>query len=458
MAQREHWTSRFGFVLAAAGSAVGLGNIWKYPHMAGSNGGAAFTVVYLICIAIVGLPIVIGEFVIGRRTQLSPVGAFDTLAPASKWKYVGFLGVASAFVILSFYSVVGGWTLRYTFMALSGNFAELAGNSALSSETFEKFVSSSWNPVFWHLIFMGLCIAIILNGVKSGIERWSKIMMPLILAILVVLVVRGITLPGGMEGVKFLFLPKFSDLTASSIVLALGHAFFTLSLGMGTMITYGSYLERGQNLLSSSLWVVAVDTMIAMLAGVAIFTLVFAMGADPAEGPGLIFVVLPTVFPQMPGGVVWGTMFFFLLFMAALTSAISILEVVTAYFIDQRGWTRARATFIFGSVIGVVGLFCSLSLGGFTDFKTLFNLSFFDFLDYASSKYMLPIGGMLTAIFIMKKWGIPAFLTELHEGIEGKFRIPVRAALVLLSIAAFVVFMIILNEIWAVITGHPLVF
>lgn len=409
MAKREHWTSRFGFVLAAAGSAVGLGNIWKYPHMAGSNGGAAFTVVYLICIAIVGLPIVIGEFVIGRRTQLSPVGAFDTLAPASKWKYVGFLGVASAFVILSFYSVVGGWTLRYTFMSLSGNFADLAGNSLASSESFNQFVTSSWNPVFWHIVFMGLCIAIIVNGVKSGIERWSKIMMPLILGILVILVVRGVTLPGGMEGVKFLFLPKFSDLTPSSIVLALGHSFFTLSLGMGTMITYGSYLERGQNLLSSSLWVVVVDTMIAMLAGVAIFTTVFAMGADPAEGPGLIFVVLPTVFPQIPGGAVWGTMFFFLLFMAALTSAISILEVVTAYFIDQRGWSRARATFIFGGVIGTVGLFCSLSLGGFTDFDTLFDLSFFDFLDYASSKYMLPIGGMLTAIFIMRKWGVHCF-------------------------------------------------
>lgn len=282
-------------------------------------------------------------------------------------------------------------------------------------------------------------------------------MMPLILGILVILVVRGVTLPGGMEGVKFLFLPKFSDLTPSSIVLALGHSFFTLSLGMGTMITYGSYLERGQNLLSSSLWVVVVDTMIAMLAGVAIFTTVFAMGADPAEGPGLIFVVLPTVFPQIPGGAVWGTMFFFLLFMAALTSAISILEVVTAYFIDQRGWSRARATFIFGGVIGTVGLFCSLSLGGFTDFDTLFDLSFFDFLDYASSKYMLPIGGMLTAIFIMRKWGVSLFLTELHQGIGGKFRIPVRAALILLSIAAFVVFMIILNEIWATLTGHPLV-
>lgn len=455
--QRERWASKMGFVLAAAGSAVGLGNIWKYPHMAGSNGGAAFTVIYLVCIAIVGLPIVISEYVMGRKTQLSPVGAFSTLAPRSNWKYVGFLGVASAFVILSFYSVVGGWTLRYAFLSLTGNFAELAGSSELSSGAFDAFVSSSWNPVFWHIIFMGLCIAIIVNGVKSGIERWSKIMMPLIIVLLVVLVIRGVTLPGGMDGVKFLFLPKFSDLTPSAIVLALGHSFFTLSLGMGTMMTYGSYLDRGQNLLSSALWVVLLDTVIAMMAGVAIFTSVFAMGADPAEGPGLIFVVLPTVFPQIPGGAVWGTMFFFLLFMAALTSAISILEVVTAYFIDQRGWPRARATYIFGSVIGIVGLFCSLSLGAFDDFHTMFKMSFFDFLDYASSKYMLPIGGMLTALFIIKRWGVPAFLSELHEGVEDKFKVPRKVALALLSIAAFVVFMIILNEVWATITGHPLI-
>ena len=233
MANREHWGSRLGFILAASGSAVGLGNIWKFPHMAGANGGAAFTLVYLICILVVGMPILIGEFVIGRKTQLNPVGAFEKLAPKSWWKGVGYLGVASAFVILSFYSVVGGWTLRYTFLSLMGGFHELAGNPELSGNLFNSFITSDWNPLFWHFIFMGLCIWIIINGVKGGIEKWSKIMMPMILIILLVLAVRGMTLPGGLEGMKFLFLPKFSDLTASSIVLALGHAFFTLSLGMG---------------------------------------------------------------------------------------------------------------------------------------------------------------------------------------------------------------------------------
>ncbi|MCH8069167.1 MAG: sodium-dependent transporter [Candidatus Marinimicrobia bacterium] len=454
--KREHWGSRFGFILAASGSAVGLGNIWKYPHMAGSNGGAAFTIIYLLCIAVVGLPILIGEFVIGRKTQLSPVGAFEKLAQKSWWKYVGFLGVASAFVILSFYSVVGGWTLRYTFLALTTGFESFAGNPDIASNAFNSFVSNAWNPIFWHLIFMGLCIWIIVNGVKGGIERWSKVMMPMILVLLVILMVRGITLPGGMEGVKFLFLPKFSDLTASSVVLALGHAFFTLSLGMGTMITYGSYLRKDQNLVTSGILILVIDTIIALMAGMVIFTTVFALGADPGEGPGLIFTILPTIFPQMPGGHLWGTLFFFLLFLAALTSAISILEVVTAYFIDQKGWSRSRATYVFGSIIGIVGIFCSLSLGGFTDFSTVFNISFFDFLDYASSKYMLPIGGMLTAIFILYRWGIPKFLEETREGQKGK-GLPDIVVKILFFIAIVVVFFIIANEIVEVFTGSPLI-
>ncbi|HIA23738.1 MAG TPA: sodium-dependent transporter, partial [Candidatus Marinimicrobia bacterium] len=362
--QREQWGSKLGFILAASGSAVGIGNIWKYPHMAGQNGGAAFTVVYLVCILVVGLSIVIAEFVIGRRTQLSPVGAFETLAPKTNWKWVGFLGVASAFVILSFYGVVGGWIMKYIIISVTGGFKELAGDPAAAGSVFNNFITGTWSPIFFQVIFMTVCIWVIVNGVKGGIEKWSKIMMPLIIILLGALAVRGMTLPGGMEGISFLFKPRFEDLTASSVVLALGHSFFTLSLGMGTMITYGSYLGRKQNLLNSALWVIALDTAIAMLAGVAIFTTVFALGANPAEGPGLIFVVLPSVFPQLDAGTLWGTLFFFLLFMAALTSAISILEVVTAYFIDQKGWTRKKATIRFGLVITIVGAFCSFSLGG----------------------------------------------------------------------------------------------
>ncbi len=454
--QREQWGSKLGFILAASGSAVGIGNIWKYPHMAGQNGGAAFTVVYLVCILVVGLSIVIAEFVIGRRTQLSPVGAFEKLAPGTNWKWVGFLGVASAFVILSFYGVVGGWIMKYIIISVTGGFKELAGDPAAASSVFNNFITGTWSPIFFQVIFMTVCIWVIVNGVKGGIEKWSKIMMPLIIILLGALAVRGMTLPGGMEGISFLFKPRFEDLTASSVVLALGHSFFTLSLGMGTMITYGSYLGRKQNLLNSALWVIALDTAIAMLAGVAIFTTVFALGANPAEGPGLIFVVLPSVFPQLDAGTLWGTLFFFLLFMAALTSAISILEVVTAYFIDQKGWTRKKATIRFGLVITIVGAFCSFSLGGGINITEFLGMSFFDFMDYLSSKYMLPIGGMLTAIFVLKKWGVDHFIEELKTGME-KSIISKEIIIVLLGIAATVVGFIIINEVLDIAFGIKLI-
>ena len=453
---REQWGSKLGFILAASGSAVGIGNIWKYPHMAGENGGAAFTIVYLACILVVGLSIVVAEFVIGRKTQLSPVGAFETLAPNTNWKWVGYLGVASAFVILSYYGVVGGWILKYIINSISGGFSSLAGNPDAAGDTFNGFITSSYGPLFYQLIFMGLTIFVIIRGVKGGIEKWSKIMMPLIVVLLGVLAVRGMTLEGGMKGISFLFNPRFEDLTASAIVLALGHSFFTVSLGMGTMITYGSYLDKKQNLMNSALWVLFLDTAIAMLAGVAIFTTVFALGANPAEGPGLIFVVLPTVFAQLTGGTIWGTMFFILLFMAALTSAISILEVVTAYFIDQMGWSRKKATIQFGALITVVGAFCSLSLGGGVNISGFLGMSFFDVMDYLSSKYMLPIGGMLTAIFILKKWGIGEYMKELRTGL-GDSDISENVVKVFLIIAATVVAFIIFNEVYFEITGKALI-
>ena len=454
--QREQWGSKLGFILAAAGSAVGIGNIWKYPHMAGQNGGAAFTVVYLVCILVVGLSIVIAELVIGRRTQLSPVGAFETLAPKTNWKWVGFLGVGSAFAILSFYGVVGGWIMKYIVLSLTGSFNELANNPDGAGGLFNGFTTVTWGPIFWQVLFMSFCILVILQGVKGGIEKWSKIMMPLIILLLIILAIRGITLPNGTKGLTFLFQPKFEDLTASSIVLALGHSFFTLSLGMGTMITYGSYLNRKQNLLNSALWVIVLDTAIAILAGIAIFTTVFALDANPAEGPGLIFVVLPSVFPQLAGGTLWGTLFFFLLFMAALTSAISILEVVTAYFIDQQGWSRKKATLLFGGIITVVGVFCSLSLGGGINITGFLGMSFFDFMDYLSSKYMLPIGGMLTAIFVLKKWGVNRFMEELKQGMD-KIALSKEMITVIFGIAATVVGFIILNEVIDVIFGIKLI-
>ncbi|MEE2765902.1 MAG: sodium-dependent transporter [Candidatus Neomarinimicrobiota bacterium] len=451
---REQWGTRLGFILAASGSAVGIGNIWKYPHMAGQNGGGAFTLVYLVCILLVGLPIVVGEFVLGRKTQLSPVGAYDQIAPGSFWKWIGFLGVASAFVILSFYGVVGGWILKYTFVSLTGGFEALANDTDGAGTMFKGIITSTWEPIFWQVIFMVLCTWIIVNGVKGGIEKWSRIMMPLIIIILIILAVRGLTLPNGKEGLVFLFKPRFEDLSASAIVLALGHSFFTLSLGMGTMITYGSYLNKEQDLVSSAIWVILLDTAIAMLAGIAIFTTVFAMDADPKVGNAL-FVVLPTVFPQLAGGTIWASLFYVLLFMAALTSAISILEVVTAYFIDQKGWDRARATIIFGTVITVVGVFCSLSMGGGIDLTGFLNMTFFDFMDYLSSKYMLPIGGMFMAIFILYRWGVPEFLLELQTGMDD-YKINHLFVRILLSISAAVVGFTILNEVVDKIIGRSI--
>ena len=464
MHKREQWGSRLGFILAAAGSAVGIGNIWKYPHMAGSNGGAAFTLVYLLCILIVGMTIVIAEFAIGRKTQLSPVGAFEKLAPGSHWRWVGFLGVASAFVILAFYGVVGGWIMKYIFIALSGGFDSLNNNPDAAKDLFVTFTESTWTPIFFQIAFMSICIFVIINGVKDGIENWSKVMMPIIVGLLFVLAIRGLTLPGGDEGLKFLFLPRFEELTASAIVSALGHAFFTLSLGMGTMITYGSYLDKEQNLLKSALWVLALDTFIAILAGIAIFTTVFALKADPAGGAGLIFFILPSVFPQLAYGSIWGFLFFGLLFMAALTSAISILEVVTAYFIDQKGWSRKKATIQFGLVITLVGVFCSLSLGGGVNitsslgpgFAKIFGSTFFDFLDNLSSKYMLPIGGMFTALFILSKWGVNNFILEINQKILGEDK-DTMLIKTLCALSALVVFFILINELVSTITGKAIV-
>lgn len=448
--KREHWGSRIGFILAASGSAIGLGNIWKYPHMAGQHGGAAFTLVYLICIVMVGLPILLAEFAIGRRTQLNPVGAFKALSGNSQWKWVGLLGVGAAFVILSFYSVVGGWTLKYTHLALTGAFSTFSSENDVASQVFNNFISDPIQPIFWHTIFMGLCILIINKGVKGGIERWSKILMPLLLVLLLVLVVRGVTLDGAGEGLRFLFSPKWEDLDAGGVVLALGHSFFTISLGMGTMITYGSYLRRDTDLLRAALAVIVLDTAIALLAGVAIFTAVFALGQNPAEGPGLIFVVLPTLFPQMPGGAIFGVLFFFLLFVAALTSAISILEVVTAYFIDEKGWSRSRATTVFGATIAAVGVFASLSLGKFNVLAPFGNLTFFDLLDGLSSKYLLPIGGLLTAIFVMKRWGLTKFMEELQAG-SAWFKLPQRLVWSLFLVASLVVAYILFKEVWGVL-------
>lgn len=454
MKNREQWNSNLGFILAASGSAVGVGNIWKFPTMAGENGGAAFTFIYLLCIFIVGLSILLGELLIGRKTQLSAVGAYKKLSKNKFWVFNGFLGTLSAVVILSFYGVVGGWTLKYTFLSLFGFLKDL--NIKETEMIFSDFISLSFEPIFWQISFMLITMFVIINGVKNGIEKWSKIMMPFVIFLLIILALRGIITPGGIDGLKFLFYPKFEDLTPHSIVLALGHSFFTLSLGMGTMVAYGSYINKKQDLLVSSIWIIFLDTFIALIAGIAIFTTVFATGSNPASGPGLIFTVLPTVFNQLIGGQLWSTLFFLLLFMAALTSAISLLEVVTAYFVDEKKWSRPSATLTFGFIIILIGVFCSFSLGGGINISPFENKTFFDLMDELSSKYMLPIGGLLVSLFIIFEFKISNFIVEINKN-NSFLRLNKTFTLFIFIISSIVVGYILINEVYFLITGSSLI-
>lgn len=410
---RGFWASRMGFILAASGSAIGLGNVWKFPYITGQNGGGAFVLVYLACIAVVGLPIMLAEFTLGRRTNLNPVGAFQAIRPDSPWVSTGFMGVLAGFLILSFYAVVGGWTLAYTVKSFSHAVDHFATPQE-AGQFFGAFIANPVEVLIYHALFMGLCIAIVIRGVESGIERACDILMPTLVLMLFGLMLRALTLPGAMEGVKFYLYPDFSKISPGVILIAMGQAFFSLSLGMGAMLTYGSYLSEKENLTSATVYVVLFDTLIALLMGMVIFPAVFAMGLEPTEGPSLVFSVLPAVFSGMPFGTVVSIIFFILLAIAALTSGISLLEVVVAYFIDQRGWPRKKAVLIMGSVIYVLGVPSALSFGLLADVK-LAGMNFFDHIDNIASNYLLPLGGMLTAIFVGWVWGPKAALEEIEK-------------------------------------------
>ncbi len=411
---REQWGSRIGFILAAVGSAIGLGNIWKFPFITGMYGGAAFVLFYLISILFIGLPVMLIEFSIGRKTQLNPVGAFQKLAPGQMYFLIGAVGVATGFVILSYYSIIAGWTLAYVVKAVQGGFAGFS-SPEVAGKAFGEFASDPKLPLISHAVFMGLCMFVVIRGVKNGIEKWNRILMPMLLLIIFLLVVRGLTLDGADKGLAFLFKPDFTKLNGEAMLVALGHAFFTLSLGLGVMLTYGSYLSHKENLVKSALWIIVLDTGIALLAGTAIFTSVFALGFEPNAGPGLVFHVLPAIFAVMPGGHWVGVLFFMLLSIAALTSGISLLEVVVAYFTDQKGWSRRNVVLIFGTLIFLLGIPSALSFSILSDI-TLFGKTLFDFFDYLSFKYMLPLGGLLMVLFTIFRWGPENLLNELREG------------------------------------------
>ena len=405
---RDSFTSKFGVIAAAAGSAVGLGNIWKFPYEAGQNGGGAFLVIYFFFIITIGLPIMISEFVIGRKTNANAVRAFKKMSPKTPWYFTGVMGVAASFMILSFYGVVAGWTLEYIYMSVTNAFKGQSPEDL--SNVFNAFLANPVRPVMWQVLFMILTGIVVIGGIKNGIEKLTKILMPVLLLIIVVMGIRSITLGANVneagevighsfDGLKFLFKPDFSKVDINVVLDALGQAFFSLSLGMGTIITYGSYVRKNNNLNKTAVEVAFLDTLIAVLAGVAIFPAVFYFGVAPSEGPGLVFTILPGIFQKMVGGYIWTLAFFTLLAVAALTSSISLLEVAVAYFVEELKMKRVKATIITGSIITVLGVACSLSNNVLKEF-TIFGRNIFNSMEFMSSNVLLPLGGMLIAIFV----------------------------------------------------------
>lgn len=417
--EREHFGSKLGVIMASAGSAIGLGNIWKFPYEAGKNGGAAFIIIYLGAIVLVGMAIMIAEYVVGRRGGMNAVGSFKKLAPKSLWWITGMMGVVAAVAILSFYGVVAGWTFEYLYQSFQNAFA--GKSPAELGAQFTTFIEHPFRPLVWQLLFMVITCMLILSGVKKGIERYTEILMPILFVVILILAIRSMTLDGGMEGVKFIFHPDFSKIDAKTVLNALGLAFFSLSLGLGAIITYGSYIKKNDNLITTSIEVIILDTVIAILAGLAIFPAVFAYGIEPGSGPSLVFITLPNVFQQMPGGMLWGILFFLLLAVAALTSSVSLLEVVTAYVSEELKIKRRTAVFLATGLITVVGIFCSLSQGSFDNLR-IAGLNIFDFLDVLSSNYLLPLGGLLTSLFVGWRMKKEDLLDELSNGGRLKVR------------------------------------
>lgn len=398
--KRATFGSKIGVILATVGCAVGLGNIWRFPYMLGENGGAAFLLVYISCILFLGIPVMITEFFIGRYSRKNAAGAFKVMAPGTKWSVIGYNGVAAAFLILGYYAVVSGWTLEYIVQAFSGS---LEGKNATDfADEFTAFSTGVFRPILWTVVFIALTHIIIVSGVKEGIERASKVMMPMLFLILIALCVRSITLPGASEGLTFLFNPDFSKIDSSVVLSAMGQAFFSLSIGMGCLITYASYFGKQTNLQTTALQVTILDTLVAVLAGVMIFPAVFSFGIEPTTGPELVFITLPNVFEQLPFGNIWSFVFFVLLALAALTSTISLHEVSTAYVHEEYHISRKKAAVIVSVGVTILGILCSLSMGLLKSY-TLFGLNFFNLLDFVTAKIMLPLGGMMICIFTAKR-------------------------------------------------------
>lgn len=440
-APREQWATRTGFILATIGSAAGMGNVWRFSYVAGENGGAAFLIVYLVFVVLIGLPLVIAELAIGRTTQADAVGAFRRLAPRKPWVAGGYIAVAGVFLILGYYAVIAGWSLKYFVGAVSGALWREAG--AGYGGYFKAFIADPWQPLLWHGIMIGLTVAFVAGGVQSGIERLNRVLMPLLAAILIALAVFGATRRGAGAGLAFLFAPDWAALLKPDLYLAaMGQAFFSLGVGMALFITYGSYLSRKSRLPHGALAIVAGDSLLAIVAGVAIFGAVFAAGMDPAAGPELAFITLPQTFLSMPGGVAVGAMFFLLLSAAALTSMVSMLEVAVAYWSRVLGLGRTPVASGVGLISFCIGVPASLGFGLLSDARWQ-ERGILDSMDYVAVNVILPTGGLIVALFVGWGWGRAQALSEsdLGGGVLGRswlwlLRTAVPALIILIFLRA----------------------
>jgi len=443
--KRDSFGSKFGIIAAAAGSAVGLGNIWKFPYEVGNNGGGAFLIFYLAFVFLIGVPVMISELTIGRNGQKNAIGSFKAISPKKPWFLVGVMGIGAAFMIFAFYGSVAGWTLEYIFQSVKNGFAGKTPDEL--SGMFDSFIANPVRPLVWQFIFVLLTAGVVVAGVKNGIEKYTKILMPVLLVIILILIVRSVTLPGAGAGLEFLFKPDFSKINGTVILSALGQAFFSLSLGMGTIITYGSYIQKNDNLGVTAVQVSIADTFIAVLAGIAIFPAVFAFGINPSQGEGLVFVTIPNIFQQMAGGYFFSLLFFLLLAVAALTSTISLLEVIVAYFSEELRISRKKATIFASLVILVLGALCTLSNGGvLAEFK-IFGMNIWGLLEYTSADILLPLGGLFIVIFVGFFMGRKRVMEELTNGGSLKGRVLPVAMFLIRFLAPIGIALVFLNVI-----------
>ena len=447
--ERGNFGSKLGVILASAGSAVGLGNIWRFPYETGNHGGAAFILIYLGCILLLGLPIMIAEFLIGRHSQANTARAYQILAPGTQWRWVGRMGVLAGFLILGYYSVVAGWTLEYIFEAVSNSFAGKTPAELISS--FQSFSSNPWRPALWLTLFLLATHFIIVKGVEKGIEKSSKIMMPTLFIIILILVGCSVTLPGAGKGIEFLLKPDFSKVDGNVFLGAMGQAFFSLSLGMGCLCTYASYFSKNTNLTRTAFSVGIIDTFVAVLAGFIIFPAAFSVGIQPDAGPSLIFITLPNVFQQAFSGIpilayIFSVMFYVLLALAALTSTISLHEVVTAYLHEEFNFTRGKAARLVTTGRILLGILCSLSLGVTKEF-TIFGLGMFDLFDFVTAKLMLPLGGLLISIFT--GWYLDKKLVWSEITNNGTLKVPTYKLIIFILkyVAPIAISVIFINEL-----------